>query len=383
TVRVTDQNGLFHDRTFTIAVNNLNETPGNQAPTGLDLTSTAIDENSGGGTTVGRLTAIDADPNDTFTYSLVSDPDGKFRIAGDELTIKPGATLDYETKQFHQVTIRVKDAAGQTFDKLFTITVNDLPEVPGNRKPTDVNVGGLTTKELAATGTVVSTLTAIDDDANDTFTYQLLNPDGRFKISGNQLIVDNGIKLDHEQAASHQVTVRAYDRAGTFFDKTFSIGVGDVDPEVAVGTALDDVLVGGRGKDNFNGSFGHDKLRGGLGNDVLKGDQGRDIFVFDTKAGKKTNYDKILDYTVKDDSIQLDNVVFKKLGKGAPATPAKLNKKFFTVGTEAKDANDYVIYNKKNGVLSYDADGTGSGRAVEIALLKKNLKITAAEFFVI
>jgi hypothetical protein len=34
-------------------------------------------------------------------------------------------------------------------------------------------------------------------------------------------------------------------------------------------------------------------------------------------------------------------------------------------------------------VLYYDADGAGKGKAVEIAILKKNLKMTNADFFVI
>ncbi|MGO4574274.1 calcium-binding protein, partial [Microvirga sp. 2TAF3] len=58
-------------------------------------------------------------------------------------------------------------------------------------------------------------------------------------------------------------------------------------------------------------------------------------------------------------------------------------KGFFTIGDKAKDKDDYLIYNKKTGVLSYDADGSGKGTAVEIAKLSKNLKMTAADFFVI
>ena len=37
--------------------------------------------------------------------------------------------------------------------------------------------------------------------------------------------------------------------------------------------------------------------------------------MFDTKLNKKTNLDKIADFNVKDDSIWLDNAIFKKLGK--------------------------------------------------------------------
>ena len=105
--------------------------------------------------------------------------------------------------------------------------------------------------------------------------------------------------------------------------------------------------------------------------------------MFDAKLNKKTNVDKITDFNVKDDSVYLDNAVFTKLGKGgSEASPKKLSKAYFTVGTEAKDRNDYVIYDKKKGVLYYDQDGSGSKAQVEVATIKKNLKITYHDFFV-
>jgi uncharacterized phage-like protein YoqJ len=62
--------------------------------------------------------------------------------------------------------------------------------------------------------------------------------------------------------------------------------------------------------------------------------------------------------------------------------PSKLKRKYFTFD-KAKDKNDYIVFNKKSGKVFYDQDGSGSKAAVEIATLKKNLKMTYAEFFVI
>ncbi|MBF9235025.1 calcium-binding protein [Microvirga alba] len=158
----------------------------------------------------------------------------------------------------------------------------------------------------------------------------------------------------------------------------------DVTALVLSGNSFDNTLIGNAGKNKLMGELGNDTLSGGLGNDTLTGGKGKDIFVFDTKLNKKTNFDKITDYVVKDDSIYLDNAIFKKLGKkGTPDKPVKMTKGFFTIGDAAKDKDDYIIYNAKKGILYYDADGDGAGKAVEIATLKKNLKMTAAEFFVI
>ncbi|EIM26581.1 M10 family metallopeptidase C-terminal domain-containing protein [Microvirga lotononidis] len=146
----------------------------------------------------------------------------------------------------------------------------------------------------------------------------------------------------------------------------------------------DDEVQGGMDDDTLSGGSGADRLYGGEGSDILRGGSGKDIFVFDTMPNKQTNLDRIVDFNVNDDSIWLDNAVFTKLGKkGTPDHPAQLNKSFFTIGNKAKDKNDYLIYDSKKGVLYYDADGSGKGKAVEIATLSKNLKMTYEDFFVV
>ena len=125
-------------------------------------------------------------------------------------------------------------------------------------------------------------------------------------------------------------------------------------------------------------------LCGKLGNDILYGGRDKDAFVFDTKASKTANVDKIVDFNVADDSIWLDNAQFKALGsKGTLTKPAQLSAKMFWSGTKAHDKDDRVIYDKKSGALYYDADGAGSAAQVKIATLSKNLKVTYKDFFVI
>jgi len=163
------------------------------------------------------------------------------------------------------------------------------------------------------------------------------------------------------------------------------------------GGSSNDYLSGGLGHDRLDGGTGHDKLYGGSGNDhlvggsgndKLTGGSGSDAFVFNTKLGtartdRKVNFDKVADFNVKADSFWLDNAVFKKLGdRGSEDHPAKLKKAFFTIGDHAEDKNDYLIYNRKTGVLSYDADGSGAKAAVEFAELKKGLKLSYHDFFV-
>ncbi|KFG70376.1 hypothetical protein JH26_04915 [Microvirga sp. BSC39] len=175
----------------------------------------------------------------------------------------------------------------------------------------------------------------------------------------------------------------------TLADGSYNLVAGGTGNVSLTGNALDNSITGNKGKNTINGGAGADKVNGGLGNDNLTGGSGKDAFVFSTKLGtsktdRTVNFDTIKDFVAKDDSIYLDNAVFKKLGKkGSEAAPAKLDKKFFTVGDKPKDKDDYIVYNKKTGVLSYDADGSGKGEAIEFALLKNKPTLKVDDFFVI
>ncbi|WP_114944551.1 calcium-binding protein [Microvirga calopogonii] len=140
-----------------------------------------------------------------------------------------------------------------------------------------------------------------------------------------------------------------------------------------------DTLLGGDGNDRLYGDAGNDSLDGGAGNDTLSGGWGRDIFTFKDKLNAKTNIDTITDFNVKDDTIRLENSIFKRLGKAGQLKPD-----FFTIGSKAQDSNDYLIYNKKTGHLYYDADGSGSkSKATLFIKLKPGLALTDKDFYVI
>ncbi|WP_198411814.1 calcium-binding protein [Microvirga flavescens] len=150
------------------------------------------------------------------------------------------------------------------------------------------------------------------------------------------------------------------------------------------GSNTANIIKGNAGNNTLDGQGGDDRLFGYGGNDVLTGGAGKDTFVFSIKPDKKTNVDKVTDFKVVDDSIWLENAVFKALGKtGSEKKPAKLKKDMFYIGKAAHDASDRIIYDKSSGALYYDADGTGAQEQVKIAQFKKGLKMTNADFFVI
>lgn len=134
-------------------------------------------------------------------------------------------------------------------------------------------------------------------------------------------------------------------------------------------------------KDNLKGDRGSNKLVGGAGNDILTGSKGKDTFVFDTALHKSRNVDRITDFKVPDDSIWLGNAFFRGIESGTPANPRKMAADMFKLYGEDGEAK--IIYNKVNGGLYYDADGAGDGGMVKFAQVAKNLKLTAADFYLI
>ena len=122
TIRAKDTEGLYKDKAFTINVNNVNE-----KPTDIALSSTTVDENKNNNTVVGTLSGTDPEEN-ISSYEIVGGDQSKFNISGDKL--QTSESFNYEADTSYSVTIRAKDAGNLTYDKTFTITVNDVNEAP-------------------------------------------------------------------------------------------------------------------------------------------------------------------------------------------------------------------------------------------------------------
>jgi serralysin len=153
--------------------------------------------------------------------------------------------------------------------------------------------------------------------------------------------------------------------------------VGGSGHDKLIGNSAKNILEGGLGNDVLSAQSGDDRLYGGWGSDVLTGGSGKDAFVYSTDPANG-DVDRITDFSVKDDTIWLSRWAF-----GALSSKGALSKSFVKVGTVAADGNDFIIYDKAAGLLSYDADGSGAGAAVTFATLKAGLALTATDFLVI
>ncbi|WP_315975115.1 cadherin domain-containing protein [Microvirga yunnanensis] len=121
----------------------------NRSPTGIALASSTVAENSQSGSVVGSLSASDPDVNETHTYVLLDNVGGRFALQGNslsgyQLVVANGTLLDYEQAASHQLTVRVTDHSGATFDKRFTISLADVAsETSAGSVAADQLMGGV------------------------------------------------------------------------------------------------------------------------------------------------------------------------------------------------------------------------------------------------
>ena len=149
--------------------------------------------------------------------------------------------------------------------------------------------------------------------------------------------------------------------------------------ENLIGSSFNDYVYGNNAANTISGGSGNDLIKGYSGNDVMTGGSGQDIFVFNSALNGSTNVDKITDFNVAADTIQLDDLFFTALSTGTlVATAFRAN----TTGLAA-DAADRVIYETDTGELYYDSNGNASGGAVLFARVTTGLALTNADFVII
>ncbi|WLH46426.1 M10 family metallopeptidase C-terminal domain-containing protein [Pseudomonas beijingensis] len=137
------------------------------------------------------------------------------------------------------------------------------------------------------------------------------------------------------------------------------------------GNARGEVIEGFAGDDRLYGALGNDVLVGGEGRDLLVGGGNNDVFRFDGlsdsyRTATENHTDRLMDYTVGEDTIDVSALGFTRLGNGYDGT-------LDVIFNEAKN----LTYLK-----SYEADA--SGARFELSLVGdhsgyRNLNIIFAE----
>jgi len=393
-VLVKDGRGGVAEETFDILVKDIGDNDGgtqqNHRPVDVLLSNSVVGKDAPADTVVGILNAVDPNVGETFTYKLLDDANGLFKIVNNELVLTGSGHGDIA-----HILVQVVDSGGLTLERTFTIAFKDAGDTSGggtggddtgggqppeNHDPLPMSLSGNIVAEHAPNTSAIGFFSSWDQDG-DMLTYELVDDaGGRFKLHDNMLVVADGAKLDRATAESHQIKVLVKDGRGGVTEGNFTIlvkAVGGSNPENDDSKPEGEIR-GGNGNDRLSGSTGDDILAGGLGKDVLTGSAGKDAFVLDAKLGK-SNVDRITDFSVKDDTIQLAQSVFKGIGK-----KGVLTKGAFWTGTEAHDTNDRIIYDAKSGNVYFDADGNGAKAAVKVANIGSGLdNLKNTDFFIV
>ncbi len=122
-------------------------------PSNILLSSTTIPEAAAPGRQIGVFSATDADADDTHTFTLecatpgVNDANFSISSAG---WLSNSIVFDYETTTTQSICVRATDSFGLTYDKVFTITITDVDEIPDSFNVTDLQMQGPSTTVASA-----------------------------------------------------------------------------------------------------------------------------------------------------------------------------------------------------------------------------------------
>lgn len=223
-VQVTDSGKQTYQQAFVVTV-----TDENDAPTDIALTNNRVNEDTPAGAIVGYLSTTDPDATDEFSYSLVggtgSDNNGSFNI--EDNILKTKAVLDYETQTTYSIRVQTSDKGRQTFEKSFTIALNDVIERP----PTDITLSNHTVKENLPSRTTVGSFSTTDPSSNEIHTYRLVrgvgdDDNGSFRLSDS--VLQTNAQFDYEAKSLYQIRVETTDISGLTFEKQVTIQILDV-----------------------------------------------------------------------------------------------------------------------------------------------------------
>ncbi len=253
-------------------------TDANDAPTGVTLSNSSVNEAAANGTVVAVLSAIDQDSGDTHTFEFADGTtvSGAFRIVGNQLRVLSGVAIDFEQASSMALGIRARDAGGivsATSD--IVISVNDVnPEsVIGNANANSI-VGGAGNDTL---GGAAGNDTLIGANGNDLIGGGA-GADSMAGAAGNDTYVvddigDAVVELDGAGIDTVRSWLDSY-ALGANLETLVYLGTGNFN---GTGNGANNLIYGRNGLDTLSGGGGSDTLVGGSGNDMLDGGADADL----------------------------------------------------------------------------------------------------------
>jgi len=195
----------------------------NARPTSLFPDRTlAFNENYAPGTGLAWFGRTDPDAGDNATYELLNSAGGRYSLRSDGLLITGNTNINYEETTNNVITVRVTDSGGLSLTQSFNVGVINV-----NEAPYDIYADRtLAFSENYGPGTGLAWFGRSDVDAGDGVTFSIVNSaGGRYAVRSDGLLMTGSTNIDYEQGSSWNITVRATDSGGLYYDEVFTIGV--------------------------------------------------------------------------------------------------------------------------------------------------------------
>lgn len=238
------------------------------APDVAGLTAN-IAENSAAGTPVGTILSTDVDDGDVASYSIgAGNVDSAFQIdsVSGEITVAPGANLDFETLDSYSVEIIATDRFGLTTSAIASIQLTDESEASDGPIRLEESV-------LVITGNDDGTNVTVFVRSGQIVVRSSLGEEVTFDPAQVEEIAITGGSGNDRLVVSPTVDVPVFIDAGDGDD----VIAGGASDDTLLGGAGNDIIFGRQGSDLITGGDGRDAILGGAGVDALFGGDGRDI----------------------------------------------------------------------------------------------------------
>ena len=236
-------------------------------PQTSNATPNTLNENIAANSVIGILSTTDPNAGDTFTYTLVSGEGSTdntaFSINGDQLQIN--LSPDYETKSSYDIRLRATDQTGLYYEKPITIYVND--------RVVEITVNGFVLSGTPQNDTL--------DATTDQYTVIPYTGDDTIVVNTASDVI---LELPNEGTDTIESSVNYNLAAQTHIENLTLTGTDDI---TGIGNRKNNVITGNSGQN------------------VLVGLQGDDTFVFNFGDSTIAKPDRIRDFGVGADRIQV------------------------------------------------------------------------------
>ncbi|WP_194714384.1 cadherin-like domain-containing protein, partial [Noviherbaspirillum soli] len=357
---------IIEDKGYTFTINDFGFTDPNDSPANSLFTV--------------KITTLPTISTGTLLFNNLTLAVGQFvaatDIAAGKLTFVPADNYNNTPSTPTSFTFQVQDNGGSSNggvnldpvpNTMSFIVTADIRDVAPSGQGTSsysiaINEGNISIKDGGGTDTISETT---NPNSFSAFSFERFSDNLEFKgVSGASDAVHLTV-LDQYSANStietmtftNGGTVAGYDLLKNSAYNLATSLIGGPGNDIIAGSSADDSIRGGAGNDLLFGGGGNDRLSGEAGGDLLFGGQGADTFLFDTTLNASTNVDTIGDFQAGVDNISLSAAIFG----ASNFTSGTLNGANFlaSLGGDANNGNQHILYDTATGNLFYDTDGSG------------------------